>query len=126
MYLAIPCRDRAQFVKWLEANEERGHTDDQGRNAVTVLEAVNGAGATICYMPVVPVIMLESLAPRPGATPVEMANALKVLVQGTVMLAAANGSRELVFWGTDEATCGLAEHAGFEKVDMPLYRMRLP
>ena len=126
MYLVVPCRNRDQFTEWLEANEERNHADDNDRNAATVLEAVDGQGATICYMPVVPVIMLGALAPRPGVTAFEMTHALKALVQGAAMMAAAAGSKELVFWGTDEATCRVAEYVGFERVEMPLYRMRLP
>lgn len=126
MYLVIPCRDRAQFEQWLEMAQERNHADDHAKTAATVLEAVNGKGDTICYMPVVPVIMLESLAPKPGATPIEMANALKTLVVGAAQLAAAGGSHELVFWASDEATAALAERGGFEKMSMPMYRLRLP
>ena len=126
MYLVVPCRNRDQFTEWLEANEERNHADDNDRNAATVLEAVDGQGATICYMPVVPVIMLGALAPRPGVTAFEMTHALKALVQGAGMMAAASGARELVFWGTDEATCKVAKLVGFEKVEMSLWRLRLP
>ena len=125
MYLAVPCRDRKQYLEWLEANEERGHPDDNARNAATVLEAVAGSD-TICYMPVVPVIMLESLAPKPGATAFEMTHALKTLVVAAANLAAANGCKELVFWSTDEATAKVAEYVGFERVNMPMYRLRLP
>ena len=125
MYLVVPCRDRERFLEWLEANEERGQPDDNSRNAATVLEAVNKSD-TICYMPVVPVIMLESLAPKPGVTAFEMTHALKALVHAAGVLAAINGARELVFWGTDEATCKVAEYVGFERVNMPMYRMRLP
>jgi len=125
MYLAIPCRDHAQFHEWLDSNP-RGAPDEQARNAATVLEAVDGKGATICYMPVVPVIMLESLAPKPGVTAFEMTHALKTLVVAAANLAAANGAKELVFWGTDEATCKVAEYVGFEKVEMRLWRLRIP
>lgn len=126
MYLAIPCRDRKQYEEWLEAAGERNHADEQARTAATVLEAVDRDGATICYMPMVPVIMLESLAPKPGATAFEMTHALKTLVHGAGVVAAAQGARELVFWGTDEATNRVAEYVGFERVSMPLYRLRLP
>lgn len=126
LYLAVPCRDRALFEQWLDDNEERGHPDENSRNASTVLEAVDGTGATICYMPLVPVIMLESLAPKPGATAFEMTHALKVLVQGAALLAKASNNKELVFWATDEATAKVAEYVGFEKVEMPLWRLRLP
>jgi hypothetical protein len=126
MYVAIPCRDHARFLEWLEANEERNHADDNDRNAATVMEAVSGRDDTICYMPVIPVIMLGALAPKPGATPFEMTHALKAMVAATAMLAAANGARELVFWGTNEATAKVAQYVGFEKVEMPLWRLRLP
>ena len=126
MYLVVPCRDRNQFTEWLEANQERNRADDNDRNAPTVLEAVDGSSATICYMPLLQVIMLGALAPKPGVTAFEMTHALKALVQGAGMMAAAAGNRELVFWGTDEATCRVAEYVGFERVTMPLYRMRLP
>src|ERR1035441_723698 len=49
-------------------------------------------------------IMLESLAPRPGATKIEIASALKELTQNAITVAHSQGAGEIYFLGSDEDT----------------------
>lgn len=85
----------------------------------------------IAFMPVQqPMIMepmmLESLAVNPEASEMEVACALKELVQACVTIGFMKGTGELYFLGTNEATNRFAErHKVFERMDYPVYRLRM-
>ena len=70
-------------------------------------------------------IMLESLAPRPGLTPVQVASCLKELTQNAVTFAHSRGSGEIYFLASDDSTAEFAANHIFEKVDMSVYRVKL-
>jgi hypothetical protein len=70
-------------------------------------------------------LVLESLAPRPGATKLQIASALKELTQNAVTQAAITGAGEILFLGSDEATSEFAVSHIFEEVPMKLYRVKV-
>lgn len=70
-------------------------------------------------------LFLESLAPRPGASKIEIALALKELTQNAITLAHSRGCGEVYFLGSDEDTDKLAVNQIFERVNLPLFRVKL-
>ena len=70
-------------------------------------------------------IMLESLAPRPGATRQQVSSALKELTQNAITQAHCRGSGEVYFLSTDEETSGFAAHHIFEELPFKIYRVKL-
>jgi len=70
-------------------------------------------------------IMLESLAPRPGATPQQIALALKELTQNAITFAHLRGAGEVYFLGTDENTDIFASNKIFEELPYKIFRVKL-
>jgi hypothetical protein len=69
--------------------------------------------------------MLESLAPRPGATKEQIAIATKELTQNAITQASLGGSGEIYFMGSDEGTNALAMNQIFEEVPGKMYRLKI-
>lgn len=79
----------------------------------------------LVYMPVQQPFFLESLGVRPDADNVDIAAALKAMVQSTVTQAFLKGVGEIYFLGSNPLTDAFAERHGFEKLDFPIYRMKI-
>jgi len=81
-------------------------------------------GEPLLYMPVQLTATLESLAPRPGATPREMAEALKQMVKAVAFLSHGKGIKEVYFVCKDPDVVELAKRHGFEEMPTTL-RLKL-
>lgn len=79
----------------------------------------------LVYLPVQPVLMLESLGINPANSPIDTALALADLVKVARWEAMKAGHGEIYFLCREESTQQYAQRHGFEKVNMPCYRMRL-
>ena len=73
-------------------------------------------GKNIVYMPVQVTLTLESLCPNPEASELEMAQALKALIQRAVSMAEEQEIREIYFVCKDERVVKLAERHGFTEI----------
>jgi hypothetical protein len=82
-------------------------------------------GKKVAFLPVQNCCMLESLGIPENATVSEVASGLKALVQVIVYEARQKGHGELYFACKDEQTAAFAEHHGFEKFDVPMYRLKI-
>ena len=69
--------------------------------------------------------MLESLAPRPGATKEQVAVAMKELTQNAITQASLAGAGEVYFLGSNEGTDALATNQIFEKLPYSVFRLKL-
>jgi hypothetical protein len=69
--------------------------------------------------------MLESLAPRPGATKEQIALAMKELTQNAVTQAHLGGSGEIYYLGSDKNTDEFAVHHLFEELPYRVFRVKL-
>lgn len=72
------------------------------------------------------VLVMEALAPRPGLTPLQEARALKELFEAMKKIAKASGVREILFGCKDERVHKFIEGRGFEKIDFPVFRFKVP
>lgn len=70
-------------------------------------------------------IMLESLAPRPGLSPAQTAQALKELTQHAITLAYSRGAGEIYFLGTDADTDVFATSHIFQELPHKIFRAKL-
>lgn len=110
----------------LKANSARNAFDrDVLDYPLTTTLAAHSNGTTYGYMPVNPVIMLESIGLTNGHTPQEQANAVMELTKAAATLAHVNGYRELMFLASDETTANGAKLMGFEELPYKVLRMKL-
>lgn len=79
----------------------------------------------LVYQTVQQPLMLESLAPRPGATREQIAVAMKELTQNAITQAHLGGSGEIYFVGSDAGTDALATNQIFEEVPGKMYRLKI-
>ena len=70
-------------------------------------------------------LMLESLAPRPGAARLQIASALRELTQNAITQASLSGAGEIYFLGSSEETNEFATNNIFEEVPMKIFRVKL-
>jgi hypothetical protein len=70
-------------------------------------------------------LMLETLAPRPGATKEQVALAMKELTQNAITLAHASGSGEIYFLSTEPGTDHMAGNQIFTELPYKVYRAKL-
>lgn len=82
-------------------------------------------GKKVVFIPVQNCCMLESLGIPQEATVAEVASGLKALVQVIVYEARQKGHGEIYFACKDEQTAAFAEHHGFVKIEVPMYRLRI-
>lgn len=91
--------------------------------------AFNSSGV-IAFVPVQQPLMLEALLFHPLSTPTQRAMAMKEFTCTAVSQSYQRGSGEIYFLCPEKSleektTCEFAQHWGYERVDMPVYRIRL-
>lgn len=82
-------------------------------------------GREIVYLPVQVCYVLESLGIAPDASVTEIAGALDKLISASVFAARSSGHGEIYWLCSDESTCKFAERHGAEKVNIPVYRVKV-
>ena len=120
-------QDDAQcFFEWSKENEDKSKFDP----AVPLFPSSTtwcayDKDGPLAYQTIQQPLMLESLAPRPGNSPTQNAAAMKELTKNCITLAHSKGVGEIYFLGSDFETDAFASNHIFERVDMPVYRVRL-
>lgn len=79
----------------------------------------------LLYMPLQLVVMLESLAPKPGITPREEALALRELAHAVVLLAKQHKVSEVYFLCKDQRVVDFATAHGFQQMPDHVKTLRL-
>lgn len=119
-------KDAEQLALWSVANVEKNELDPAVLRYPQTSVLVAHDGKPVTFMPVQLVAMIESLASRPGVTPLQLADALKELLKTVVFLSKKQGVHEVYFLGTDEAVTRMAQrHAGFEELPWKAYRLKI-
>lgn len=125
------------FVRPVQQNEGQLYFDWARENPVNEFDpdvALFPSSNTWCaydkdgplaYQTVQQPFMLESLAPRPGATKYQIAIALKELTENVITQAHIKGVGEIYFLGTDADTDAMAGNQIFERLEFPVYRVKL-
>lgn len=113
------------LVKWLVEQQDKNYVDLGMLSYPKTAVLVAGNGTPNLFMPVQPVLMLESLAAKPGISGRDFMKSLKCLVDSVKEIAAKQGIAELYFFIGDKRIEKLGHYVGFEKMDLPCYRLRL-
>lgn len=113
------------FEKWMEANAERSLLDREIFQYPTVRVLAAQNGKVLGYLPYHSVLTLESFSPNPDATDSERAEACRQFVKMIYSVAWTNGVREIYYFGNDQQLNRIAERHGFEKIECPVYRLRV-
>jgi len=116
--------DTAKFIEWIN-NTPANLYDKDVLQYPTLQVLVSYGTDEVAFLPMQQVLMLESLAVKQGASPMETAQAFRDLVKGAELHASGKGIKELWFTCRDEGVLKVAEGHGFERMEFPIVRMKL-
>ncbi len=117
--------DRDLVVKWMvETPHNEADASVFGYKSTT-FRCAYSQDKIIAFMPLQRPLMLESLAKNPEATPIEMAAALRSLIQDVLRSAEEEGAGELYFLGSEASLPEFAKKHGFEEVPFKVFRIRV-
>jgi hypothetical protein len=115
--------ERVILLDWLNANALNRF--DPGIMSYPTLQVLCAYGdEPEAYLPVQRALVLESYAPKPNMG-IPNPGAIRDLMKASELVADGHGIREIYFIGGEGGMGELAERHGFEKLDVPVYRMRL-
>jgi hypothetical protein len=113
------------FGEWLYLNRELNRFDpDIFTYGSTRVIAVAEDDDPVMFVPYQIVILMESVAPNPRASPMKRALALKQFQAYLIDLAAASGIGEIYFVATDKDMESIAKRHGYEEVEGTLLRLK--
>ena len=119
--------DANDSITWTMATQGECFDPEAGLFPSTItLKAVDREGCVVNFLPMNRPAMLHGFGIRPGLSKLSVALSMHELVLSACRLAERAGCGEVYFWGATEAsTQEFAERHGFERIDLPLYRLRL-
>ena len=117
--------DIGEFSHWTMRNEVMNRVDPDITTYPTLNVWLAQNGRHVAYLPVHSVLMLESLAPNPNATDLELVQAIAQLVKHVIAASWGSGAREIWFHGTDPRVNRIAERHGFERVTGDMFRLKV-
>lgn len=114
------------FYSWAVENEDKSKFDPATPlyKSSTTWCAYDSTGP-LAYQTIQRPIMLESLAPRPGLSPIQISSLLKELTKNAITFAHTTGAGEVYFLGTDDDTDQFASNKIFEQLPYKIYRVKL-
>lgn len=114
------------FLDWSLENKEKNEFDPQVPlyPSSTTWCAYDKDGP-LAYQTLQRPVMLESLAPRPGSSPIQISSSLKELTKNAVTFSHTVGAGEIYFLGSDDSTNKFACNKIFEELPYKVYRCRL-
>jgi len=118
--------DQPQFLEWV--NSTPNNLFDESILKYPTLRVICSYNDNpVAYLPTQQAIVLESLAVKPGASPMETGQAFRDLVKAAELLASSFGIKEIYFICKDPDVVKVAEHHGFEVLpkEWQVVRMKL-
>lgn len=106
--------DISTIDEWIRATPQNLFDADLLQYSRNVAFMCAANGDPILYMPVQSVFMLESLAVKPGATPLEIAKSIGVLIQTIIYKAEEKEFNEIYFLCRNETVNAYASRHGWE------------
>lgn len=106
--------DAKQLQEWLESTKGNLFDPDIFKApTLTAACAYNGDGP-VAYLPAQNVLVLESLAVKPRAMPLDAGQAFRDLVKAMEVVASQRQIREIMFVCSDPDVVNMAQNHGFE------------
>lgn len=113
------------FFDWAKENARGEFDPEVARFKSSITWCAYDKDGPLAFQTVQRPLMLESLAPRPGATNLQIASALRELTQNAVSQASIIGAGEIYFLGSSDDTNKFATNNIFEEVPMKVFRLKL-
>ena len=110
-----------QIVDWLNANDSTEYQALIGE--CRIMKAANSKPLSYLLSRVVEMV---AVAPNPEADEFQRAESVRQLVKAVVLQASQAGIKEVWFRGDDAVLNRMAERHEFEKVEGPVFRLRIP
>ena len=110
---------------WGMENAKGNFDPEVARFKSSITWCAYDADGPVCFQTVQRPLMLESLAPRPGATKQQVASAMKELTQNAVSQAHVMDAGEIYFLGSDKDTDEFATNHIFEELPYRVFRCKL-
>lgn len=117
--------DGQDFSKWLFQTKDNAPDQKAILAPSSFTVCAFNKDKKILFAPIQNPMFLESLAVNPEATELEQASAMREVVQYLVSRGYATGQIEIYFLGSHEGTNEFANSQLFERVDLPLYRVKI-
>lgn len=112
-----------QFLEW--AKDQPGFDASVPYQPGTFTLAAFNKQKVICYIPIQRPFVLETVSINPGASDLEIAAAMRTIVQHLVGTSQLEKASEIMFLATDDGTAELAENTIFEKLPFTVYRVKI-
>lgn len=114
------------MLEWLRSGQSRNALDEAVLTypSTEVYAAYEGE-KILGYQVVQPVMILDSFAANPEASPFETATAMVEILKCCAHTAHRSGAREIMFLHSDANTTAAAELVGFKAIAVPVLRLRL-
>lgn len=119
--------DMRNIVEWLHLNRKKNKYDPEILSYdSTRIVAVDVDGEPQCYLPYQLVIMVESLAPKPGSGKPQIAKCLKEAIHAVVRIAKQSHIGEVYFLCApeDKETASFAKLHGYEEMPYRVLRLK--
>jgi hypothetical protein len=117
-------KDIPQLSQWLLDTPDN-HYDKEIFFYPQTITLVAHKDRNLVFMPLQLTITLESLAVNPENTNTETSLSMAELMRTAVYEANLRGVKEIYFVGTNADTIKFAEHRNFEKIEHPVFRIKL-
>jgi len=106
--------DAAILREWLESTQNNLFDNDILHYPTLEVACSYDESGPAAYLPWQQVLMLESLAVRPGLAPIQAAQSFRDLVKATEFVASVKGIREVYFVCKDQDVVKVAKGHGFD------------
>ena len=119
-------KDTQTYVDWLQAASDINLVDKTVYSYPTCNTLViEKSGDPVLMNSFHLVSMMEALAPKPGLPPRDEARALRALFDSVKGIAEVSAVKEVWFGCSDERVQRFAQRHGVERVNFPMFRMRI-
>ena len=114
------------YFSWAVENADKNEFDKEvARFPTSTTWCAYDKDGPLAYQTIQRPFMLESIAPRPGATKFQTAQALGELTKNAISQASIVGAGEIYFLGSDAPTSDFATNQVFEKLPFSIYRLKI-
>ena len=125
-FIRLAREDEAQlYFDWATESSINEFDPEVAKFPSSVTWAAYDQDGPVAFQTIQRPLVLESLAPRPGLSKLQTAQVLKEFTQNAVSQAHLQGAGEIWFLGSDVPTDEFAQNWIFEKVEMPLFRVKI-
>ena len=122
--MAVP-EEAGTILKWMIANSDKNNFDLDSMKYPSTMILCAENGQPKVFMPMQACFFIDSLGPDPAIGNREQVLALAELLQAAKNLARNMQVGEIYFIGSDPEVNKQAELRGFERIGLPVYRLKV-